>query len=110
MIDIAKADTESIGKQAAMQVTAATAEKVHRFYTYCYGCNSDSNVLKRIASYFVNVLEMRFQNGDLLFSTMPDTETTEYSTEDIYTLGFFVGYLAGTQDMETLLNYIDVPK
>lgn len=41
MIDIAKADTENIGKQTALQATAATVEKVRRFYNYCYGCNAD---------------------------------------------------------------------
>lgn len=41
MIDIAKADTENIGKQTALQATAATVEKVRKFYKYCYGCNAD---------------------------------------------------------------------
>ena len=79
MIDIAKADTENIGKQTALQATAATVEKVRRFY-----------------------------NGDMLHSALPDTETTEYDDNDIYIIGFFVGYLAGAQDMETLLNEIEL--
>ncbi len=109
MIDIAKADTENIGKQTALQATAATVEKVRRFYNYCYGCNADRNILARLTRYFINMLDNRFQNGDMLHSALPDTETTEYDDNDIYIIGFFVGYLAGAQDMETLLNEIELP-
>lgn len=109
MIDIATANTETIGKQAAMQVTAATAEKVHKFYKYCYGGNADRNVIARLTRYFINMLDLRFQNGDMLHSALPETATTDYDDEDIYIIGFFVGYLAGAQDMEALLNEIELP-
>lgn len=109
MIDIANANTETIGKKAALTVTAATVEKIRRFYQYCYGSNADRNILARLTRYFINMLDNRFQNGDMLHSALPDTETTEYDDNDIYIIGFFVGYLAGAQDMETLLNEIELP-
>lgn len=109
MIDIATANTETIGKQAAMQTTAATVEKFREYFKYCYGGNADRNVTARLKRYFINMLDLRFQNGDMLHSALPDTETTAYDDEDIYILGFFVGYLAGAQDMEALLNEIELP-
>lgn len=109
MIDIATANTETIGKQTAMQTTAATVEKIRRFYQYCYGSNADRNILARLTKYFINTLDLRFQNGDMLHSALPETATTDYDDEDVYIIGFFVGYLAGAQDMETLLNEIELP-
>ena len=109
MIDIATANTETIGKKAALTVTAATVEKVRKFYNYCYGCNADRDILARLTRYFINLLDNRFQNGDMLHSALPETATTDYDDEDIYIIGFFVGYLAGAQDMEALLNEIELP-
>ena len=91
MIDIATANTKSVGIKAARQVSAATIEKVKKFYEYCYGKDGERNrnILERTEEYFINALSYHFQNADLLYSAMPDTETTKYDMQDFFTQVFF---------------------
>lgn len=113
MIDIKNANTKTIGIQAAKQVSAATMEKIKKFYERCYGKGDEKrnrNILERTEEYFINALSYHFQNADLLYSSMPDTETTKYDMQDFYTQGFFVGYLAAVADTDELHNEIAMPE
>ncbi len=113
MIDITNANTETIGIKAAAQVSAATIAKIKKFYEYCYGKGDgerNRNILTRTEEYFVNALQYRFQNADLLYAAMPDTENVDYEAQDVFTFGFFVGYLAAVTDTDTLHNEIAMPE
>ena len=113
MIDIKNANTQTIGIQAAKQVSAATIAKIKAFYEKCYGKEDGErrrNILTRTEEYFVNALSYRFQNADLLYSAFPETEKGECESQDIYTIGFFVGYLAAVTDTDNLHNEITMPE
>ena len=111
MVDITKANTHTEGEMAGKQVLGATVEKIRKFFKYCYGANSDE--FERSAHfaerYFYQALDRRFEDAGFLYCTMPDTENTEYTTQDIFTQGFFVGYLAAVVDTDRLHNEIELP-
>ena len=113
MIDIETANTKTIGIQAAAMVSAATIAKIKAFYEKCYGKEDGErrrNILTRTEEYFVNALSYRFQNADFLYSAFPDTVKGECETQDVYTIGFFVGYLAAVADTDALHNEIEMPE
>ena len=113
MLDIKNANTQTVGIQAAKQVSAATLSKIKSFYERCYGKGDEKrnrNILERAEEYFVNALQYRFQNADLLYAAMPDTENVDYEAQDVYSIGFFVGYLAAVSDTDALHNEITMPE
>lgn len=113
MIDIETANTKTIGIQAAAMVSAATIAKIKAFYEKCYGKEDGErrrDILARTEEYFVNALQYRFQNADLLYAAMPDTENVDYEAQDVYSIGFFVGYLAAVADTDALHNEIAMPE
>lgn len=113
MIDIKNANTQTIGIQAAKQVSAATIAKIKAFYEKCYGKEDGErrrNILTRTEEYFINALQYRFQNADFLYSAFNDTALAEYEAQDIYSVGFFIGYLAAVSDTDALHNEITMPE
>ena len=113
MIDIETANTKTIGIQAAAMVSAATIAKIKAFYEKCYGKGDEHrkrNILERTEEYFVNALQYHFQNADFLYSTLPNTIESKFEAQDIYTAGYFMGYLAAVADTDALHNEIEMPE
>lgn len=113
MIDITNANTETIGIKAAAQVSAATIAKIKAFYEYCYGKGDEKrnrNILERTEEFFINALQYRFQNADFLYCVFNDTALAEYEAQDIYTYGYFMGYVAAVADTDALHNEIEIPE
>lgn len=111
MIDIATANTKTIGEKAGKQVTAATVEKIRRYFEYCYGANSFEceNAGTYAERYFYQALERRLGDTATLYASMPDTENVECTTQDVFTQGFFCGFLAAVADTDELHNEIELP-
>lgn len=113
MLDIKNANTQTVGIQAAKQVSAATIAKIKAFYEKCYGKGDEHrkrNILTRTEEYFINALSYHFQNADFLYSTLPNTIESKFESQDIYTIGYFVGYLAAVTDTDNLHNEIAMPE
>ena len=112
MLDIATANTGTVGEMAGKQVTGATLEKIYSFVKYYYGKNSQEFELAPLYAkrFFENALVARFENATTLYAYLPDTKSTEYEEQQIYTLGYFAGYLAGVRDTDQLHNEIEIPK
>lgn len=113
MIDIETANTKTIGIQAAAMVSAATIAKIKAFYEKCYGKEDGErrrDILARTEEYFINALSYHFQNADFLYSTLPNTIESKFEAQDIYTAGYFMGYLAAVADTDALHNEIEMPE